>query len=333
MPKFWKKGKAAGESTRVFYASDIHGSEPTFRKFLNAARFYEVDALVFGGDLMGKLLIPIVRDGGGTWRARLQGTDRHLRSPEELDEFKKRLDTLGFYWFECDPDEYRTYEGNQARIDTKFDELAKARLAEWVSLAEERLAGTPVRVYLCGGNDDTDEVLTALDEGPQDRAMNCEGRVVEIDDEHTMVTVGFSTPTPWLTPRERSEEEIGAEIERIMAGVADPSRCVFNFHCPPLDSSIDTCMKLDASVWPPAPLIEKGQPVYYGGGSRAVTEALEKYQPVVGLHCHIHEARGTVRFGRTPAFNPGSEYGEGVLRGLIVAIKGQEVVGQQFTSG
>ncbi len=63
---FWKKGKTGGEPTRLFYACDIHGSEPTYRKFLNAAKFYEVDALMFGGDLMGKLLIPIVRDAGGT---------------------------------------------------------------------------------------------------------------------------------------------------------------------------------------------------------------------------------------------------------------------------
>ncbi len=333
MPIFRKKGTATGEPTRIFYASDIHGSEPTFRKFLNAARFYEVDALVFGGDLMGKLLIPIVRDGGNAWRARLQGQNHHLETPEQLTEFKKKLDTLGFYSFQCDPDEYRTYEGNQDRIDEKFDELAKARLAEWVVLAEERLAGSHVRVYLCGGNDDTDEVLTALDEMPQDRAVNCENRIVELDDEHTMVTVGYSTPTPWLTPRERTDDQIAEVIEELLAGVSDPSRCVFNFHCPPLDSSLDTCLKLDASVWPPAPIIENGQPVYYGAGSRAVTDALEKYQPVVGLHCHIHESRGAADFGRTPAFNPGSEYGEGVLRGLIVAIRGGEVIGHQFTSG
>jgi len=333
MAKFWRKGKAGGEPTRIFYASDIHGSEPTFRKFLNAAKFYEVDALVFGGDLMGKLLIPIVRNGNESWRASLQGKVHDLDSPERLAEFKRSLDTLGFYWFECDPDEYRTYEGNQGRIDEKFDELARARLAEWVELAEERLAGTHVRAYLCGGNDDTEEVLTALHDVPQDRVVNCENRILEIDEEHTMVTVGYSTPTPWNTPRERSEEEIAAEIEKVVAGVADPSRCVFNFHCPPLDSTLDTCMKLDASVWPPAPIVENGQPVYYGGGSRAVTDALEKYQPVVGLHCHIHESRGSARFGRTPAFNPGSEYGEGVLRGLIVAIRGGEVIGQQFTSG
>jgi hypothetical protein len=332
MALFGKKGSPKGEPTRLFYACDIHGSEPTYRKFLNAAKFYDVEALVFGGDLMGKLLVPIVRDAGGGWLAGLHGQKHHLTTPVELAEFKKRLDTLGFYWFECDPEEYRWYEGHQDRIDEKFDELAKARLGEWVELAEERLAGTHVRVYLCGGNDDTDEVLTALDDA-QDRVVNCENRIVPIDDEHVLVTVGYSTPTPWETPRERTDEEIGEVIGKLLAEVSDPSKAVFNFHCPPLDSSLDTCLKLDASVWPPTPVIENGQPVYYGAGSQAVGDALDAYQPTVGLHGHIHESRGATKFGRTPAFNPGSEYGEGVLRGLIVAVRGGEVVGHQFTSG
>jgi len=332
MGLFGKQGSPKGEPTRLFYACDIHGSEPTYRKFLNAAKFYDVDSLVFGGDLMGKLLVPIVRDVDGGWRAGLHGQKHHLTTPEELAEFKKRLDTLGFYWFECDPDVYHWYEGHQDRIDQKFDELAKARLGECVELAEERLAGTHVRVYLCGGNDDTDEVLTALDDA-QDRVVNCENRIVPIDDEHVLVTVGYSTPTPWETPRERTDEEIGEVIGKLLAEVSDPSKAVFNFHCPPLDSSLDTCLKLDASVWPPTPVIENGQPVYYGAGSQAVGDALDAYQPTVGLHGHIHESRGATKFGRTPAFNPGSEYGEGVLRGLIVAVRGGEVVGHQFTSG
>jgi uncharacterized protein len=330
---FWKKGKTGGEPTRIFYACDIHGSEPTYRKFLNAAKFYGVDALVFGGDLMGKLLIPIVREGDGSYRASLQGQSHHIRSDDEMEMFKRTLQTLGFYWREMDPDEYRTYEGQQDRIDTLFDVLAKERLADWVALAEERLEGSGVRAYLCGGNDDTDEVLSALDEVPQDRVVNAENRVVPLDDEHVLVTVGYSTPTPWQTPREKTEPEIAEVIEKVVAEVPDPSRAVFNFHCPPLDSSLDTCLKLDASVWPPTPVIENKQPVYYGAGSQAVTDALRRYQPTVGLHGHIHESRGMNRYGRTPAFNPGSEYGEGVLRGLIVAIRGGEVVGQQFTSG
>ena len=322
MPLFKRKGRSGATPTRIFYACDIHGSEPTYRKFLNAAKFYEVDALVFGGDLMGKLLIPMVRDAGDTWRASLQGQQHHLRSEAQLNDFKRTMQTLGFYWQEMDPEEYADYVGDQARIDRLFDVLAK-----------ERLAGTHVKVYLCGGNDDTDEVLTALDEAAGDRVVNAENRVVPLDDEHELVTIGYSTPTPWETPRERTDPEIAEVIEKVMSGVSDPSRAILNFHCPPLDSSLDTCLKLDASVWPPTPVIERGQPVYYGAGSQAVADALQSYQPTVGLHGHIHESRGATKYGRTPAYNPGSEYGEGVLRGLIVAIRGGEVIGQQFTSG
>lgn len=333
MGLFSKKGPAKAAPTKLFYASDIHGSEPTYRKFLNAAKFYEVDTLVFGGDLMGKLLVPIVADAGGSWRARLQAQNHHIRSEDEMIAFKRTLQTLGFYWKEMEPEEYNAYVGNQDRIDDLFDDLAKTRLAEWVALAEERLAGTHVRVLLCGGNDDTDAVLAAVDEVAQDRVVNAENRVVPLDDEHSVATIGYSTPTPWDTPREKTDEELAVLIDELLAGVEDPSKVVFNFHCPPLDSSLDTCLKLDASVWPPTPALENGQPIYYGAGSQAVADALSSYQPIVGLHGHIHEARGMTSYGRTPAYNPGSEYGEGVLRGLIVAIRGGEVVGHQFTSG
>lgn len=331
MPLFSKKAKE--KATRIFYACDIHGSEPTYRKFLNAAKFYEVDALVFGGDLMGKLLIPMVRETGSTWRAHLQGQDHHITSEDQLAEFKQTMQTLGFYWQEMDPDEYASYVGHQDRIDDLFDVLAKERLAEWIALAEERLAGSHVNIFLCGGNDDTDEVLSALDESTGERVVNAENRVVPLDDEHELLTIGYSTPTPWETPRERTDDEIAEVIEKLMPSVSDPAKTVFNFHCPPLDSGLDTCLRLDASVWPPAPVIEKGQPVHYGAGSQAVADALSTYQPTAGLHGHIHESRGATNYGRTPAFNPGSEYGEGVLRGLIVAIRGGEVIGHQFTSG
>jgi Icc-related predicted phosphoesterase len=333
MPLFSKKDRTKGKATRLFYACDIHGSEPTYRKFLSAAKFYEVDALVFGGDLMGKLLIPMVREAGGTWRASLQGQQHHIETEEQLKDFKRTMQTLGFYWQEMDPEEYAAYVDDQDRIDRLFDVLAKQRLGEWIALAEERLAGSHVKIYLCGGNDDTDVALSALDEVAGDRVVNAENRVVPLDDEHEMVTVGYSTPTPWETPRERSDEEIAEVIEKLMGEVSDVSRAVFNFHCPPLDSSLDTCLKLDASVWPPTPVIDRGQPVYYGAGSQAVADALASHQPTVGLHGHIHESRGATKYGRTPAYNPGSEYGEGVLRGLIVAIRGGQVVGHQFTSG
>jgi Icc-related predicted phosphoesterase len=53
-------------------------------------------------------------------------------------------------------------------------------------------------------------------------------------------------------------------------------------------------------------------------GSEGVRRLLERYQPMLGLHGHIHESRGAVRVGSTVAINPGSEYGDGVLCGAIL---------------
>ena len=40
---------------RLFYATDVHGSERCFRKFLNAAEFYGADAVLLGGDITGQI--------------------------------------------------------------------------------------------------------------------------------------------------------------------------------------------------------------------------------------------------------------------------------------
>ena len=69
-------------------------------------------------------------------------------------------------------------------------------------------------------------------------------------------------------------------------------------------------------------------------GSTAVRRALDKYQPMLGLHGHIHESRGAARLGRTLAVNPGSEYGDGVLCGAIITLSRRKGVrGYQFVAG
>jgi len=65
----------------------------------------------------------------------------------------------------------------------------------------------------------------------------------------------------------------------------------------------------------------------------AVREAIEKYKPLLGLHGHIHESRGVVNIGRTLCINPGSEYGEGIIRGAIVDLAKDKVLSYQLTSG
>jgi uncharacterized protein len=326
--------RGRGRPTRIFFAADLHGSQIAFRKFLNAAAFYDVDALVFGGDLMGKALVPIVRENGG-YRAHFNG-EEHDFEAEGLGAFTKSVERPGFYWRVVDRDEYVAAKADPLVQKGMFQDLATARLSEWLSLAEERLAGTRVSMYLTGGNDDEPSVLTALDEHDGDRVVACEGRLVEIDGEHTMVTVGLSTYTPWDTPREASETEIAGAIETEVARVPDVRRAIFNFHCPPKDTPIDTCLKLERPVAPgelPRPVRAGGRFVTTGGGSRAVRDSVERYQPVVGLHGHIHESAGRFRIGRTQCFNPGSEYVQGTLQGWIVSVRGGKLAGYQHSSG
>jgi Icc-related predicted phosphoesterase len=326
-----------GSPTRIFFAADLHGSEVTFRKFVRAASFYGAHALVFGGDLMGKALVPIVRDNG-VYRARFLGVDHSIEGADALAEFTRSLEIPGFYWQVIDRDEYRQLQLDPLRVKGLFQEFAIRRLASWIELAEERLAGTGVRLYLTGGNDDEPAMLETLDHHDGEQVVACEGRLVELDGEHTMISVGLSTPTPWDTPREASEQEIAAAIDTSLAEVPDVGRCVFNLHCPPKDTPLDTCLKLErppggSAEELPRPVREGGRSVTIGGGSRAVRDAIERHQPLLGLHGHIHESAGRFRIGRTPCFNPGSEYSQGQLQGWILQFHDGRVTGTQHTSG
>ena len=205
--------------TRIFFAADIHGSQITFRKFLAAADFYGVDALVFGGDLMGKALVPIVRSNGG-FRASFQGRDEEF-DRDGLELFTRAVEQPGFYWKVFEADEYDAVEADPLAKHGLFHELASARLAEWIERAEDRLRGTGVRLYMTGGNDDEPAVLETLERHRGDHVVSSEGRLIDLDGEHTMITVGLSTVTPWDTPREASENEIAAAIESAVADVRD----------------------------------------------------------------------------------------------------------------
>ena len=326
--------RSSQRPTRVFFAADIHGSEPAFRKFVNAASFYGVDALVFGGDIMGKAMVPVVRTGDGSYTARLDGRDQTF-DEEGRARFERSAEQQGFYHAVMDQDEYVALRDDPLARTGLFHELARTRLQAWLDIAEERLAGTGVRMYLTGGNDDEPAVLEVLDRHEGVNVVACEGRLIELDGEHTMITVGLSTVTPWDTPREAGEDQIADAIDAEVAKVPDLSRCVFNFHCPPKDTPIDTCLKLE---WRPGedlpqPIRQGGRFLTTGGGSQAVRDAVKRYQPLVGVHGHIHESGGRFRLGTTQTFNPGSEYVQGSLQGWILGLQGTKLRGYQHTSG
>jgi Icc-related predicted phosphoesterase len=60
---------------------------------------------------------------------------------------------------------------------------------------------------------------------------------------------------------------------------------------------------------------------------------IEKYQPLLTLHGHIHEGRGHSRIGKSLCINPGSSYEQGVLMGALVKLSKDKVEQFVLTQG
>jgi uncharacterized protein len=312
---------------RLFYAGDVHGSRVCWKKFVNAAAHYPADALVMGGDLTGKALVPIVRHGDGSYSARVIGEERVARTAEELDQMQQAVSTNGMYPLIVDEEEACRLEQDVGRRDRVFEQALLDELRLWVELADERLAGSATRAYVIPGNDDPwsiDEVLAA-----GGSVVACDERI-EMVGPHEMLSFGYSNRTPWKTPRELDEEEIYSRLRPLADQLEKPERAIFNIHVPPWESSLDTAFEVDEEL---RYVTRGGRPHEVPTGSRAVRQLIEETQPVLSLHGHIHESKGVTRIGRTVAINPGSDYGSGHLDGCLVHLAPERVVGQYLVSG
>ncbi len=300
---------------RLFFATDIHGSETCWRKFLNSAKHYEADVVVLGGDMTGKALVPVVEDGEGRWHATLLEVRRELEGEDEVRAFEDVVSRRGYYPFRTTPDELQELEADEARLDRLFHERMLATVERWMALADERLGESGVPCFVCPGNDDqfeVDEIVRAAK-----HVELVEGRVVELDG-HEMVSTGWSNPTPWETYREEEEDALSRRIDAMVSQLTvEPERVVFNLHCPPYGSGLDDAPELTAEMQ----LKDAGHSVV-PVGSKAVRRAIEEVQPVLSLHGHIHEARGNRRIGRTLCINPGSSYEQGELLGAVIDFAG-----------
>lgn len=322
--------KTGDKFTRIFYATDVHGSVRTFQKFISCWKSYGVSNLILGGDITGKMVVPIIERSNGEYESEFLG-QKWTGRKDGLDELEHRISIVGFYPYIVKEDEKTELDTNPKKLNEVYDRLVTERLEKWIKLAEEKLRDTGVNVYITGGNDDPPYIEQII--RSSNFVIDPEGQVTTIDGKYEMVSLADSNPTPWKTPRECTEEELEKKIESMISKVKDVKKCIFNFHVPPKDSTIDTAPKLDASVSPPKYVVESGVQIMVGVGSSAVRRTIEKHQPTLGLHGHIHESRGAIKIGRTLCLNPGSEYGEGILRGVIVTLKDDSVKGYQFTSG
>ena len=305
----------------LFFATDIHGSERCFRKWLNAAEGYGATVLVLGGDVTGKVIVP-VHARNGTHVARWRGEEHRLEGATALAEFERAVADAGAYAWFAEPDEAEATFADDDASERLFARLAAERVRQWVELADERLGGKRVQAYVIAGNDDPPEIDAELDGART--LVNADGRVVWIDDWLPMLGFGDSTPTPWSSPREISEEEYFRRVERLADELDDPGAAIFNLHVPPYDSTLDVAPELDEQLRVRYTAV--GEPRQAPVGGHSARALIERYQPLVGLHGHVHESRGRAKIGRTTCFNPGSDYQQGVLRGLLLRLSPNRLI-------
>lgn len=322
----FRKRDLSGELA-IFFATDLHGSNVCFKKFVNAGKFYGASVLILGGDVTGKMMVPIAQQEDDSYLTSFAGKDLRLKAGEEAAALEQQVSDMGFYPKVMSEEEFQELRDDPEGQEALFHELIRERLEEWIEYARPRLAEQGVKCYAAPGNDDAffiDELLA--DSGAIELL---EGRVVNVDGVE-MLTTGWSNETPWKTERETSEPELRAMIKQMIDQLERPENAIFNIHVPPHGTALDQCPKLDEDL---RPVSSGGNPVMTSAGSTAVRELIETYQPLLGLHGHIHEGRGIARIDRTVCVNPGSNYSEGVLNGSLIRLKQGEVRDVHLTQG
>ena len=314
-------------SMRIFFVSDLHGSEVCFRKFINGGKHYQADIIISGGDVTGKMIVPVIDNENGTLEVTYMGSTVRLKSDDEASEFMRNIRNAGFYPVRFTREEIAALSGDQ--IEELFTQEMKRVITDWLSLAEERLKGTGIRCFMMPGNDDRMDIDALL--SSSDYVINADGQVIDIGPLE-LISTGWANMTPWKCPRDVEEDVLECKLQAIIRQARDPHKCIFNFHVPPYDSLLDTAPLLDETLQPQ--LEAGGGPKMVPVGSTAVRKAIETYQPVLGLHGHIHESRGIMKLGKTVCINPGSEYQVGVLRGAVIVISDKgAIVDRALTTG
>ena len=303
---------------KFLFATDLHGSEQVWRKFLNCAKPFGLDALIISGDMTGKMIIPIVTQPDGKYKSTFLGKESIL-TKDEMPGYMKKIRFSGSYPYVVDQDELTHLSTDEKYKDETFERLMVETMELWLSLIPERVPGH-VKIVLCPGNDDTLAVDEVIKSNP--RVIYGESNVLDLDGEHEIATSGWTTPTPWDTPRECSDEDLLVRLESTIAKIRRMETAVFCFHCPPYNTGIDNAVQLDENM---RPVYMHGSPVMVPVGSKSVRYVIEKHQPFLALHGHIHESSGFIRLGKTLCINPGSEYSEGILRAFLVEIDGKKV--------
>ncbi len=306
---------------RIFYSVDVHGAETVWRKWISAINIYECDCLMLCGDLAGKALVPIIDYGKGYSKSGYFGREVKLKSEEEILDWEQKLRNGGVYSCRINADELEEMKKNPDIVDATMKREVVQRMREWLELLCEKIDTSRVTSIVMPGNDDPQELDEAIKEFADRGIIYPTDKIVMLEG-HELISNEYVTPTPWDTPRETNEKGMKKMLEEKIGWLKDVHNSIWNIHCPPKDTDIDVAPKLSSDL-----KVQSGA----GGiemvhvGSQSVRDMIAKYQPMLSLHGHIHESSGFTYIGETLCINPGSEYGEGLLRGFVVELTPETV--------
>lgn len=312
---------------RILYGSDFHGSDAVYRKFLAAGIQYKANVLMVGGDVTGKAMIPVIHHGGGRYEAELFGEAKKAATPDELKTLQKSVSQVGFYPIVLEKDEADELEGDPAKMGARFEHEMCQRVREWMQLAVEKLTPLKIQLYFMAGNDDLASVDKVVDEFKS--ICNPDMRHFDMEGGYEVVGLSNANLTPWLCARDVAEDVLTEKLDQLGGMIRKPEHTIAILHVPPFGTGLDTCPELDKNL---KIITQGGQVVMKSAGSPAVKAFIDKVQPMLSLHGHIHESPGHVRNGRTLMINAGSEYAEGIMKAAIINLEDGKVKGHMLIS-
>jgi Icc-related predicted phosphoesterase len=312
--------------TTLYFATDIHGSQLCWNKFINAGKFYKADVIILGGDLTGKAIVPIVHQGNNTYRAVLLEHETILHGEDDVIEMERRIRSRGYYPYRTNPDEISELNKSPEQVHSLFVSEVLKTAETWLTFADKKLSGAGIRCFVAPGNDDMFEIDELIRKSKY--VELAEGMIIDIDDQHEMLSSGWSNITPWHTFREESEDKLLDRFQKMATRLKNPGNSIFSLHVPPFASTLDEAPELTDDM----------RPKYAGNslvpvGSKSVRKIIEENQPLLGLFGHIHESRGATRIGKTLCINPGSMYEQGILAGVLIKLAKGKVKNYVLTSG
>ncbi|MHA2245885.1 MAG: metallophosphoesterase family protein [Candidatus Hodarchaeales archaeon] len=326
---------------KIFFCTDIHGAENLWKKLLNAGKYLNAEVLILGGDITGTRIVPVIEQPNGTWtgiKYRWNNREVIMKTESEVKDFEEYLRSIGCYTCLITPEENKLLSSPESvfsedsfskpvkggPLDKLFDRLISERLHRWLNMIDDIMSdGTRrvpegTKVILCPGNDDSfivDEIIKK-----DHRFALGDERKIDLDGKHEMISYGWTTPTPWKTYRETTEEIIKETIDKLTSTISDIDSSIFCLHCPPYGTLLDKTLVLRP----------RNRSLGFGSfisiGSKSIKQAIQRYQPLLSLHGHVHKLvtvshpSGGIKIGRTHCMNPGSEYPSNILNGFLIEL-------------